>query len=427
MIEKLWAVNEKNIQKYSVFWNVMSSGINSVVSMFLLLVVTRTVGVVQAGIFSLGFSTAQMMLTIGNYGMRNFQVTDLKNKYSMKTYLTSRIVTNLLMMIISIAFVLLEAYSCEKAVVTLLLCSLKATDAFDDIYGGIYQKNGRLDISGKLMSLRIISYVLVFLLFLSFSHNLILACIGAVVTSGISLFFLIRSTKNIFDLECPTFISKDVYFLLKECFPLCCSTFLLLYIGNAPKYAIDNYLSDTLQACYNYLFMPCFIINLFVGFALQPLLLKLSKCWIYNQNKKFIKLCVTIYLGALGISMITVLVGRCIGGQLLSLVFGIDLTHFRNELTILLLGGAFYAFSVISQVILTVMRKQNYLFGCYGIASVMAFFISDLLVEKMGIIGASFSYTIVAGMLFLMQMVMILVFYKRAEDYEENKFYCTML
>ena len=133
MLEKIWTVKEKNIQKSSVFWNMMSSGINSVVSMFLLLIVTRLVGVAEAGIFSLGFSTSQMMLTIGNYGMRNYQVTDLNNKYSMKEYLSSRILTTILMMLIVVVFIFAEGYFWEKALVTILLCLLKVTDAFDDV------------------------------------------------------------------------------------------------------------------------------------------------------------------------------------------------------------------------------------------------------------------------------------------------------
>lgn len=156
MLNRIWEIEEKDIQKSGVFWNMMSSGINSVVSLFLLLIVTRSVGVAEAGIFSLGFSTAQMMLTIGNYGMRNFQVTDLNNKYSMRIYLSSRIVTNIVMMVVAVVFVLIEGYNWEKGIITLLLCLLKATDAMDDIYGGFYQKRGRLDISGKLMSIRII-------------------------------------------------------------------------------------------------------------------------------------------------------------------------------------------------------------------------------------------------------------------------------
>ena len=162
MLKRLWSINEKDIEKQSVFWNIMSSSINSIVSMFLLLIVTRVCGIVEAGIFSLGFSTSQMMLTIGNYGMRNYQATDLNNKYSMPVYLSSRVVTNIAMMIIVVVFVLVEGYSWKKAIVTILLCLLKVTDAVDDVFGGYYQKNGRLDVSGKLMTFRIMSYVVVF-------------------------------------------------------------------------------------------------------------------------------------------------------------------------------------------------------------------------------------------------------------------------
>ena len=34
------------------------------------------------------------------------------------------------------------------------------------------------------------------------------------------------------------------------------STFLIMYIGNAPKYAIDSVLSNQDQASFNYVFMP---------------------------------------------------------------------------------------------------------------------------------------------------------------------------
>ena len=68
MLENLWHTPKEKIEQKSVFWNMMSSGLNSVVSMFLLWIVTMINGVSDAGIFSLAFSTSQMMLTIGNYG-----------------------------------------------------------------------------------------------------------------------------------------------------------------------------------------------------------------------------------------------------------------------------------------------------------------------------------------------------------------------
>lgn len=410
MTNKLWLVKKEDIEKQSFFWNIMSSVLNSVVSVLLLWFVTRINGVSDAGLFSLGFSTSQMMLTLGNYGMRNYQATDIKNKYSMSVYIASRVITNLVMMISAFGFVFIEGYNFEKAAITLLLCLLRGTDAFDDVYGGYYQKLGRLDISGKIMSLRIMSYVVAFCLTLYFSNNLIWSCVIAIIVSGIILGYLVNSTKEIVPLEKAYYDIKKIEYLLKECFPLCISAFLLIYMGNAPKYAIDFYLSSNEQAYYTYLFMPCFVTNLFVGFALQPLLVRLSKAWIYNDYRKFIELCGLISVSALLMAVIVVIVGGAVGCQILSIVFGVDLNGFKEVLIILLIGGAFFAFSVIEQVILTVMRKQTYLLICFLIASITVFLISNPLVHKWGLLGAGYAYVICAGVLFGVLAIIILVF-----------------
>lgn len=410
MFKKFWLLKEDDIGKQSVFWNMMSSGLNSIVSMLLLWVVTLLNGVSDAGIFSLGFSTSQMMLTIGNYGMRNYQATDVTNKYSIKVYEASRIVTNIIMMVSVLGFVWFEGYYFEKALITILLCLLKVTDAFDDVYGGYYQVKGRLDIAGKIMSIRIGAYVLGFILTLIFTHSLILSCLISIIISSIVLIVLIHSTKIIIPLEKPSFQWNRIWNLLTECFPLCISAFLLIYMGNAPKYAIDTYLTAKDQAYYTYLFMPCFVTNLFVGFALQPLLVRLSKSWVHKEYRKFIKLCGLIFAGALIISTIIIIGGAILGCPILSIVFGVSLSAYTNVLVVLLIGGAFFAFAVIEQVILTVMRRQVYLLIGFGIASVIAMLISGILVKKFALLGAAYAYTISAGALFLVLAFMIFIF-----------------
>ena len=410
MFKKFWLIKEDDIGKQSVFWNMMSSGLNSIVSMLLLWVVTLLNGVSDAGIFSLGFSTSQMMLTIGNYGMRNYQATDVTNKYSIKVYEASRIVTNIIMMVSVLGFVWFEGYYFEKALITILLCLLKVTDAFDDVYGGYYQVKGRLDIAGKIMSIRIGAYVLGFILTLIFTHSLILSCLISIIISSIVLIVLIHSTKIIIPLEKPSFQWNRIWNLLTECFPLCISAFLLIYMGNAPKYAIDTYLTAKDQAYYTYLFMPCFVTNLFVGFALQPLLVRLSKSWVHKEYRKFIKLCGLIFAGALIISTIIIIGGAILGCPILSIVFGVSLSAYINVLVVLLIGGAFFAFAVIEQVILTVMRRQVYLLVGFGIASAIAMFISGILVKKFALLGAAYAYTISAGALFLVLAFMIFIF-----------------
>lgn len=415
MLEKMWVSKPETIGKNSVFWNMMSSGLNSIVSMLLLWVVTRVVGVGDAGIFALAFSTSQMMLTIGNYGMRNYQATDIENKYTLAEYLGSRILSSIFMMIIVAAFVYLEGYYFEKVLITVLLCLLKVTDAFDDVYGGHYQRRGRLDIAGEIMSIRIMAYIVGFCGVLIVTHNLIISCIVTIIISTVILIVMVYSTRSEIKLQLPNFAVKKMVELFKDCLPLCVSAFLLIYLGNAPKYAIDIYMSVETQAYYTYLFMPCFVINLFVGFALQPLLVRLSHTWLHKEYQMFLKLCGLIYMGALAISAVIVIAGRWLGCSLLSIVFGVELRAYKNVLTVLLVGGGFFSLAVIAQIILTVMRRQYSLLIGFGIASAIAMAIAGPLVKTKGLFGAGLAYTITAGILFVLLAIMITIFYFRRE------------
>ena len=104
---------------------------NALASVFLLFAVTRISGQTDAGIFSLAFSTAQMMLTIGYYEMRAFQVTDITTVYSFSDYLMSRILTCILMIVASVFFVWLSGYTPEKALIVVLVCVFKMFDALE--------------------------------------------------------------------------------------------------------------------------------------------------------------------------------------------------------------------------------------------------------------------------------------------------------
>ena len=60
-------------------WNTIGIMLNSFNSLFFLIVVSRINGLNDAGIFSLAFSTALLLYTIGLYSGRMFQVTDIEN------------------------------------------------------------------------------------------------------------------------------------------------------------------------------------------------------------------------------------------------------------------------------------------------------------------------------------------------------------
>lgn len=382
------------MMKKAVFWNMMASGMNAFVSVFLLWIVTMTCGVSVAGVFAIGYSIAQMMLMIGNYGMRNFLVTDISGKYSYREYKISRIVTIALMLLCSLVYVFILKYSSEKAFMILLLCVLKATDAIDDFFVGFFQRVERLDIGGKFTFFRITIYMTVFTLVLVIAKDIILACLLSIISAVSFLYMAIKHAGTILPKDKKTFSRKSFKNLLLACMPLFIASFLIVYLGNAPKYAIDLQMESKYQAYYTYLFMPCYVIGLFVSFALQPLLVKLSMFWVQENYSRFLNMCMKICLITIVIGSGCIMIGRIVGCEVLSYFFGENLGAYKDELTILLIGGGLYTMIYILQIFLIVMRKQTSLIVGFCLASIFAYVLSPMLVEKSGIQGAALSYVL---------------------------------
>ena len=67
------------------------------------------------------------------------------------------------------------------------------------------------------------------------------AILASILVSVLMLVFLLLLTKDAFSFSVRSFSMASIGRLLVECFPLCLGAFLLIYLGNAPKYAIGVY------------------------------------------------------------------------------------------------------------------------------------------------------------------------------------------
>ena len=144
----------------SFIWNSVGGILNAGQSVVILMVITRTIGISAAGIFSIAYATGNLFMNVGNYGVRNYQISDLSEKYSFHDYLIHRFMTIIIMLILSILYcvygLIKGGYSTTKASVVFLTCVLKALDAFEEVFEGRMQQKGRLDSAGKMMTVRIL-------------------------------------------------------------------------------------------------------------------------------------------------------------------------------------------------------------------------------------------------------------------------------
>ena len=420
----LFENKKMSVQQSSYIWNMTAGMIFGFQSVFLLMVITRALGLYEAGLFTIAYANANLFLTIGKYGMKNYQATDVKNQFSFGEYLTSRYLSSAAMIVVSAGYILYTGhtldYTKEKMLIIFFMCLLKVVDAMEDVYLGWYQLKGRLDVGGKIMTLRLISTMLVWIAGMIILKSLLYSLIVACVFSVIVLIFFVKETYPQFkeDNKKESVQFGKVWKLLGICFPLFLGTFLAFYIGNATKYAIDAQLTYEVQACYGFISMPVFIIGLLNGFIYQPILTQLAVLWKEKKVAVFVKKVLLECVVVAGITAAALIGGYLLGIPVLSILYHTDLTDYKAELLILLVGGGFLALSGFLLVALTIIRMQTISVVGYLITAVLAYILSPVMVRKSGVMGASVLYTLL--MLLLAVLFAIMMAYKLISAIKEK-------
>lgn len=410
-------LNSRNPEKSAYAWNSVSGLMFAMQSAVMLIVITRTNGLEDAGVFSIAYAIASLMSFIGEYGVKKYQVSDIHEEVSFIDYHSHRVISCAVMLICSMLYALyglvFGQYSNEKFWVVVFVCLLKLVEAYADVFYGRYQQARRLDVAAKTNSFRIAVAMIACMISLAITHNLLISVIVWFIVALIAM--MMSSILVINDFATLGFrFNKDVFIrITKECFPLFVGSFLLLYVGNAPKYAIDACMDDKAQACYNFIFMPVFVIGLLANFVFNPILVKLADEWSAGHVKTFKKMVIRQVGVIAAITLLAIAVALTIGCPVLGWLYNANLAEYKLCLTVLMVGGGMLALVNFFTVVVTVVRGQKHLiFGYIGVA-IVAKIMSNYFVSKYGIMGASGLYTALMFLLATVFLVVLILCVKR--------------
>lgn len=402
-------------------WNSMGTGINSFNSLFFLIIVTRINGLDNAGIFSIAYATATILYTLAMYSGRLCQVTDIENKIKDKDYIANRFVTCIIMIIGATGFLLIKQYTTFKTTIFALLAIFKGIEAFSDILYGIMQKNNLLYKSGQSLTMKGFVGIACFLIVDLITNDLRLACLSVIIVNVIVLivydYFIV--SKKLINAE-EKVNKSNVLKILKSEFFVFFNSFAGIYILNAPKYAIDSFLTDDIQAIYGYIMMPATVMTLFTQFIVMPFLGKLKDLYEQKNLKEISSITLKIKLIVLAFGGFAVLASFLLGPEFLSLIYGRpEVLAYRINLCVIIGSYIFYAISYINLVILTTIRYTFVQFIVYVISMIIAFVCSNILVKRFGIDGATFScMTTLAVQFVLYTIITKVVMHKKQKELE---------
>lgn len=397
------------------FWTALAGGSFCGSSFVLLVLIVRLLGEegpYWGGVFSIALAVSQQLSTIGLFQMRTFQVSDTDECFKFGDYFSSKCITVLLMIVTGIGWILVGGLERDKAAGLLLLLVLRAGESFSDVVDGRYQQCGRLDIASKGFFFKTLLPMIVFGVVLWFSRDML----SAMVAMGLLYWVLFGATDGIL---IRSFARLDIKLDLKAqsrlilaCLPLALNAFLLIYVNNMSKYAVNRYLEESQMTEYNALFMLSFLISLLSSFVLHPALVQLSRSHKEGDRSGFHAQIRRQFFWVAAFTAPILLFAYGWGCPILSLIYGVDMHAHRNALCALVGGGAFLSVYFIIQAALIIMRRQ--MVCMTGILAVLVpgWLITNSAVKNRGIAGGAYSF-LVTTLLLAVVFIVAMAWYTR--------------
>jgi O-antigen/teichoic acid export membrane protein len=412
----------KSVQnmKRDYFWNSLGNTVSGFVAVVLLIIVTRINGIDDSGLFSFAFGMIWIFYALALYGGRNYQVTDVKNKFSSRDYIILKIATSAIAFIVAVAFVLLNQYDFSKSALILALVLYKMCEAVADALYGVLQRNNKLYVAGISLTLRAVVSVAVFWVVDYTTHNLLLSSACLVLISFLFLVFfdylnawrvekfkIFSGTLKQYVADSRTIIKKNVAVFLVGVLPI--------IILNIPRYMIDIFHQDQ-QGYYGILILPASFVAMLASFIIAPHLVKISQLYKDKQIDE-LKAIVGRILGAVvAIGAVATLLAWLFGTWFLTIVFGVDLLNFDTALAIIVAGGVIYALFTIISVLLLTMRHLNEQIVVYFTTLVAVSTAGGFAISQFAITGAAWVY----ALLNVFQLVILFVFYRKVFNEKKN-------
>ena len=448
-------VHNKN-EAGNYIWNAIGGMLNAGQSVLVLIIVTRVCGLEAAGLYSIAFATGNLFMYLGNYGVRNYQVSDVDEKFPFRSYVLHRLLTVALMLLAAAVYctysLLRGAYSPAKTMTVAAMCLLKAIDCLEEVLEGRLHQRGRLDLAGKMMTVRLLISIGGMLVVLVATGNLLTATNAAIILAAAAVILMAAAcrrtllplqpapelvadvgnagaapgaaAKNRGAATSPAAASaavsaarrgalRDAAVLMRVCFPVCAANFLSFYLINAPKYAIDAAMNETAQAQYNFIAMPVFVIQLLGMFVYQPVLVRMTLSWNSADQKGFLRDFLRITAGLLIIAALCLGGAYVLGIPVLSALYATDLSALKPELLLILAGGVFLAMNGFYSAVLTLMREQNRIPFMYLAGAVLSLILTPHFVEISGIMGAVISFVLIMAIVCALLSAQFALAYKK--------------
>ncbi|MEG1983680.1 MAG: oligosaccharide flippase family protein [Oscillospiraceae bacterium] len=362
-----------------------------ITGLFVKVLSTGSDGLINTGLLATAMAVTNVFLTLASYGMRTFQVSDVKSKYSDTTYIASRVITVAAAILLCVGFTVIVGYTPEQAKCIYIFLLYKLLEAITDIFHGCCQKHERMDIIGISYGVRGVISIAVFSLMLYFTQNLVLTLAAmTVLCYAFSAYYDIWHTRAFYK-PLQRVQLRSVMLLLAECAPLAIYVFLNTATASIPKLMLERMLGTPSMAIYSLVNSPVLILQVGVTYLFAPFITVFAHKLGAGDKKGFLKLAAYITLGVFGIGVAGIAGVLVLGQWGLNLLYGAEIALYHRLLVPMVICTVFTSLSLFYCMLLTVMRDMRGLIAANVFGIAVSLLISRKLIEGFAMYGTTYA------------------------------------
>ena len=374
-------------------WNTLGTTIWGVTFPLLTVIATQLAGAEGAGMFSLAFVAGTLLMIVSNYGIRNFQVSDIDERCSFSSYQVCRWVTAAIALAAGAAYCALRGYGPQMIAICQGVFVYKVVDGIADVYEGRLQQEDKLYLAGISQALRSVVAVVAFAVLLFIFRSLEVASIGMALAAVASLVLVTVPLALLETDKSRRPRPAEVGHLLVQGFPLFAALFIFNLIESMPKFVMEGAIAYDNQLYFNALYFPAQGILLATGFIYKPQLLRLASIWANpRKRRRFDLIVVAVMAVIVALTLATAVFMGWLGIPLMSFMYGIDFERFRPLAYLMVCAGGVTAAIDFLYAIVTVLRRAGDVMRLYLIALAASVAAPLVLVNLFGLTGAVVSY-----------------------------------
>ena len=356
---------------------------------------------VDAGVLTLAISITNIFATLAAFSVRNYQVSDLSEKYSQSDYIAHRIITCATAVVLCTLFTLISGYRLGVALSIIAYMLMRTVEAFADVVHGILQKKWRLDIVGRSCIYRgvilIASFALVYKVLGQLSIALL---IMSILTAAIFLLYDFWTVRKLTDISF-RFNKRNFLNLSRDCLPVLGYSLFLNSIVLTARFFIERYHGEEMLGYYGSVSTIAVIVQTASNLILTPLNGTISEYYAHGRRKEILRLSGKVILLLAALTGIALAGASLLGEFALMLLFGETIRAYAYLLIPTILASCLTGLVWFLGMLLTIMRQMKALIIGVALGFVACAALSIALIPELAFEGANIAvitaFTVTAG------------------------------